>query len=439
MNKYLQYFRQAWNLLRQEKLFGGIYIAGTGLSVTVVMMLSIVYYIRIANIYPETNRDRLLIVGRATERMKDGTNARHAGLSLNVVESCFAPLRSAEAVTAVHRTGERNRIQMEGSDEQLRVEVKYVDTNFWTVFPFRFVSGRPFDGAEFRSGMRTAVIAESLARRLFGTTDVAGRQISFNFYPCRICGVVKDAPFAAKWSYAQLWAPYTVHDRHRNTFGAEGTLGSMTAYLLAPSAGKTGEVKREAKENLRRYNGTLRDVEVEVHGQPDSQWQAVFRPDGEGAPDFAAILLRYGALFFVFLLVPAVSLSGMTDSRMERRMAEMGVRRAFGAPVRSLTGQIMTENLLFTFLGGAVGLLASYTIILLGRNWILQIGMSTPDILPAGADVMFTPSMLLNLPVFAITLAICFLLNLMSAMIPAWRHARRAIVYSLHANNQLSC
>jgi hypothetical protein len=41
MSKYLQYFKQAWNIIRQEKLFSSIYIVGTGLSITVVMVLSI--------------------------------------------------------------------------------------------------------------------------------------------------------------------------------------------------------------------------------------------------------------------------------------------------------------------------------------------------------------------------------------------------------------
>ena len=36
-----QYFKQAWNLMRQEKLFSAIYIIGTGLAVSMVMALSI--------------------------------------------------------------------------------------------------------------------------------------------------------------------------------------------------------------------------------------------------------------------------------------------------------------------------------------------------------------------------------------------------------------
>ena len=44
--------------------------------------------------------------------------------------------------------------------------------------------------------------------------------------------------------------------------------------------------------------------------------------------------------------------------------------------------------------------------------------------LPTGA--------LLNPWVFLIALAVCFVLNLLSAMIPAWRAARRPIVESLN-------
>ena len=53
----------------------------------------------------------------------------------------------------------------------------------------------------------------------------------------------------------------------------------------------------------------------------------------------------------------------MADSRMERRLAEMGIRRAFGAPVKTLMLQILSENFLFTLIGGFAGLLFSYLLL----------------------------------------------------------------------------
>jgi putative ABC transport system permease protein len=427
------YFKQAWNLMRQEKLFSSIYILGTGLSITVVMVLSIVFYIRIANIYPETNRDRLLIVKSGTIKFNNG-NVNSAWLSYGVIETCFLSLESAEAVTATQQVEWRdNYIQPEGSKEQIVVEVRSVDNQFWTVFPFRFVDGKPFTEADCQSGIYTAVIVESLAKRLFGTVEATGKQLSLNFKPYRISGVVKDASYVTYRVCAQVYIPYTVFPDYKNGFEPGGYLGDMEAYLLAPSKKDVEKVRQEAIENIRKYNQTLTDVEFSVLGQPDRQWQNIFRDWSNEEPDFNKKVIQYGLIFLILLLVPAVSLSGMTDSRMERRLAEMGVRRAFGAPVTTLIRQIISENFLFTVLGGITGLLFSYLVILFGRSWIMDIGQTFVNTPPEGVDIVFTPAMLLNLPVFGIALAVCFLLNLLSSLIPAWRAARREIIFSLNA------
>jgi putative ABC transport system permease protein len=427
------YLKQAWNLLRQERLFSSIYIVSTGLSITVVMALSIVFYIKIANIYPETNRDRLLTATIASQKTEYGSMT--GNLSLHVIETCFQPLESAEAVAAIFGAwGGEGYVQPDGSDDQLPVTVKYIDTKFWTVFPFRFVNGKSFTEADFQSGIRTAVIAESLAKRLFGTTKAEGREVSLDFRRFRVCGVVKDASRMTARTYAQLWVPYTAWPNREIFNDPNRSVGPMQAYILALSVGEVERVRQEAIENVNRYSQTLGEVEFSIQGQPDRQWQSIFRT--WNTPDFTRILLQYGFIFLILLLVPAVSLSGMTDSRMERRLAEMGVRRAFGAPVRTLMSQILTENFLFTLLGGAIGLLASYLLILFGRNWVMQIGQQNFAYIPIeGGDVALAPSMLLNVPVFAISLAICFLLNLLSALIPAWRYSRRQIVDSLNAKS----
>jgi putative ABC transport system permease protein len=170
-----------------------------------------------------------------------------------------------------------------------------------------------------------------------------------------------------------------------------------------------------------------------VKGQPDRQWQTIFRFSSNKEPDFTKMLLQYGFIFLILLLIPAISLSGMTDSRMERRLAEMGVRRVFGAPTGALMRQIIYENCVFIFLGGLAGLIFSYLLVFFSRNWIMQIGQSFAGIPPEGVDVRLTPTMLLNFSVFGIALAVCLTLNLLSSLIPAWRASRHEIIYSLNA------
>ena len=42
---YKIYLKQAWALIRQERLFSSVYIVGTGLAISLVMVLSIVFYL----------------------------------------------------------------------------------------------------------------------------------------------------------------------------------------------------------------------------------------------------------------------------------------------------------------------------------------------------------------------------------------------------------
>jgi len=435
MNKLAIYFKQAWNLIKQEKLFSSIYIIGTGLSITIVMVLSIVFYLKLANIYPETNRDRLLIVKYGIEKSKDSDNMNAAALSYQTVETCFLNLKNAEAVTAIYNEWGSSDyyVQPAGSKEQVPVGVMYVDTAFWKVFPFRYVEGKSFTSADFQSGIPTAVIAESLAKRLFGTTEATGRQVSLNFRDYRVSGVVKDASFITSRVYAQLYIPYTIIPDYKGSFGIAGALGHMNVYILASSKKAVEKVKTEAIENLAKYSQTFPNVEFSVLGQPDRQWQTILRFSSNESPDFTKSLWQYGFVFLILLLIPAISLSGMTDSRMERRLAEMGVRRAFGAPTGALIRQIIYENFVFIFLGGLAGLIFSYLFVWLGRNWIMQIGQSFAAVPPEGVDVRLAPSMLLNFSVFGIALIVCFVLNLLSSLIPAWRASRREIIFSLNA------
>lgn len=286
-----------------------------------------------------------------------------------------------------------------------------------------------------QSGIHTAVIAESLAKRLFGRTNVTGEYISLNFRNYRICGVVKEASYITSTTYSLLWIPYSALPDYKETSGRKHTLGRFQAYILAPSVADVEKVRLEALENIKRFDQTVEDAEFSVMGQPDRQWQTIFRFGGTRTLNFSHELFRYGLIFFVLLLIPAVSLSGMTESRMERRLAEMGIRRAFGARTFTLMKQILFENFLFTLLGGAAGLLASYLFVILNSQWIMQlIGNQYLFSNRNGLDVVFTPAMLLNLQVFFIALSVCFLLNLLSAIIPAWRASRRPIIVSLTSN-----
>ena len=56
------YFKQAWNIIGQNRLFSSIYIIGTALAIAITMTLFVIYYVKIGPVYPEYNRGRTSVI-----------------------------------------------------------------------------------------------------------------------------------------------------------------------------------------------------------------------------------------------------------------------------------------------------------------------------------------------------------------------------------------
>ena len=136
-------------------------------------------------------------------------------------------------------------------------------------------------------------------------------------------------------------------------------------------------------------------------------------------------------LILLFLLVPAINLSGLNASHMQDRIAELGVRKAFGARRTGLFMQILIENMVLMLPGGLVGLLFSYLLILLFRNLLLVPGVFV--MMTGGANIDLTPGMMLNLPVFGYAFLVCLVLNFLSSSIPVWRAVRVNIIDAINS------
>ena len=56
------YLKQIRYLLKENKFFSVVYIVGTALSITMVMLILMAYHIKTGNIGVENKRDRMLYV-----------------------------------------------------------------------------------------------------------------------------------------------------------------------------------------------------------------------------------------------------------------------------------------------------------------------------------------------------------------------------------------
>ena len=79
MSNFKLYMKQAWNLMKQNKLFTGIYVVGTALAIAMTMTVFIVLYVKFAPIYPEYNRDRTLVLKHVVRTNKDKSSGQWGG------------------------------------------------------------------------------------------------------------------------------------------------------------------------------------------------------------------------------------------------------------------------------------------------------------------------------------------------------------------------
>ncbi len=424
------YLKQAWAMLRQNRLFSSIYVVGTGLSIALTMTLFIIFYVKTAPIYPEYNRDRTLVVRYVKTfpaEKPDNYNAGLVGTGLVGLADSL-PHVTDVAVTCDADTRGQN-VALPGQKQAFNVRLLYVNSAFWRVFTPRFLSGKPLTGADEEARSHTAVISESLARRLFASTDVAGRTFLYRGNPYTVSGVVADVSSATPDAVADLWMPITLNAfatyRHRNS----DLLGNLTCFLLVDDAANKETVKEALRDAVRRHDAGQSYVN-DLMGQPDDAALSSFRTDAVNAPDLGGLFRSLLYIVLALLFIPAVNLSGMIASRMDRRMAELGIRKAYGATRDMLLGQVLWENLLLTLIGAVAGLLFCYLIVLTSGSWVLTLFDAEVDInLPAP---FLTMEMLFNPWVFLCAFGLCLVLNVVSALLPAWWGLKHTIVQELY-------
>ena len=412
--------------MKHQRFFSAIYIIGTGLAISMVMVLAVVYHIRTANIAPEVNRNRTVYVDRVSYKSKDNKSTNNFGCGTRFVKEVILSLRTPEdvAITAIPLVMNLNDalyMQAVGMEKVKQVDYLPCNAGFWRVYSFHFREGKPFTEEEVEVGIHRVVITNSLARELFGRSDVVGQEVLMNDVTYTVCGVVEDVSSAMKDCYAEAYIPYTTANAAK-AMGApnerSASVGYLQANILLKDRGDMPELQAELNDAVKRYNATLVEGRVEVGDARANGFTLM-------GVDQNRTYLVVGLFLLLFLLVPALNISGLNASQIQERMEEIGIRKAFGAPSRTLFEQIFVENLALMLPGGLLGLGFSYGLVYLFRNLLLMNGEISDNL-------FLSVGMLLNWQVFAYAFLVCLVLNLLSSLIPVWRAVKMNAIHALN-------
>ena len=421
---YKTYFRQAVGMLKQNPFISVISILGTALAIMMIMTMIVTDGIQNASVAPENKRDRTLYLVSFAERdTSNGKSSMYAsgGLPYEIMKNYVVPALKTPELTVA--TSDMNAVvKREGTNDASYQMIQTTDADYWKLYTHTFTEGKPYGQEDFESGLRVAVISDTTAKTLFKGEDPIGKNIEINFIPYRVGGIVQDVSPLFQMAAGRIWIPYTSKPGYEQAY--------YNVMLLAANVSDFPKIRQEVNEAKRKLDFEKSPKFVDFSGARTHRVLVTVRDRGttsEAVNDrIQKTRRRTVFLFAVMLLVPALNLSGFSLSRIRKRMAEIGIRKAFGAKRHVILIQVLYENLITTLIGGVIGLGLSYGIVFGMRKWLL--GIPADGSLPLNALVSGTTS----LAIFVV----CLVLNLISAGAPAYRASRMNIVDSLHQNNK---
>lgn len=412
---YKVYFKQAIELLKQNKFISTISIIGTALAIMMVMVLIVVDQVKNANIAPENNRSELLYINRSKLTGKKHNTTRNGNLDFEEIELIKNKVKSAAKVSFsdgfmmdfIERTS-----RTKDSKVRTILDTRATDANFWDIFSFNFIAGKPFSQIDFDSGLKKVVVSERIAKQFYGKKDAIGEDIIINTDTYIIVGVVKDVSKVFKNAYAQAWIPYTSVTNYKQILHFEA--------ILLPEKNKLADIEKAIESIEQEYNQTNEVFNLEFQGPYNHRDSQINVWEFEKQKKIEARRMIF--LFSILLLIPAINLSGLSLSRVRRRIEEIGIRKAFGAKRNTILIQILYENFITSLLGGIIGMILSFLVVTFMKEWLL-----------GATDSMMIPlQALISFPIFIAVFLISFILNLLSSGVPAWYTANMNIIDSLN-------
>lgn len=304
-----------------------------------------------------------------------------------------------------------------GQGEALRLFGAPASTNLFSVLGTPVARGRSFEAGEDRPGRDAVVIlSHSLWRTRFGGDPrILGRMITLNEIDRRVVGVMPPG-FTYPSARVQFWIPARINPSVMPEYWA-GEFRPLIA-RLRPGAG-IGHAKSEIP-------GLVSQIRAMFPFPMKRDWNA----DATAIPlqedligDVRDKLLLLLSSVAIVLLIACANVASLLLARATVRRKEMALRAALGAGRARILRQLLTESVLLSAIGAALGILLATTALSVFRSVL-------PVDLPGMADISIDAQVL----GFAVGLAV--LTGLAFGIAPALSASQIELTDSIRTGSQ---
>lgn len=284
-----------------------------------------------------------------------------------------------------------------------RVESLRATPSLFRMVGARPVQGRVFTEAEGEPGKdRVALVSHGFWQRKFGGRTLVNDTIRLNGTPYQVVGVLpREFSFLQNDTDVFIPASFPPEEkaddrRHSNNWQMVGRMRAGATIDLVRQ--QVDSLNAQNSERFPEFRQVLRDAgfrTVVVSLQEDVVREVK-----------SALYLLWGGVFFV-LVIGCVNLANLVIVRASGRAREMATRHAIGGDLGRLARQLLTETVVLSGTGGALGVLAGW--------WALRsLKALSLEELPRGYEIGLDPVSLAA--IVSLTLVIGLVLGLAPAV-----------------------
>ena len=403
---------------------------GIGANTSIFSMVDALMFRRL----PVQRPDQLVLLGRG-----QGSGMAHSFPNRETVvysqpfleylrarNQVFAGVAGIESMrAAIH-----GRFEGDSSSEAAPLKIRLVSGSYFSMLGVGPAAGRVLTSDDDRKPGANPVAVMSYAlwqRRFSRDPRIVGRSVTFNNTAFTIVGVAARK-FTGTFldESPDLWIPLSMQAQAQPD--VDDPQGRLTQSLWVMARLKPGIARTAAQVNVNVvFQEWLHDIAgpkpAPARVEDMRKASVVLTDVGTGVSflrqHFADALKILMALVGLVLLIACVNIANLLLAQSAGRQREIAVRLALGANRRRLISQLLSESLLLSLAGGALGILIAWW----GSQLLLSIVRSGPDSVPLEVGP--------NLNVLLFTFGLSLLTGMFFGLAPALRMTRVDVAPSL--------
>ncbi len=296
-----------------------------------------------------------------------------------------------------------------------------VSANYFDVLEVKPILGRTFLPNEDKTpGANTVVVLSHSfwQRRMGADPNIVGKTIQLNNRAFNVIGVAPPYFVGSKFALAlDFWTPMSMAEDLRRSPGMLAERGSHWMNVIGRL--KPGVSIAQASAEM---NAIAARLNQSYPNERASTTTATVLPEVDGRWEDMAKVFKSGsaiamAIVGLILLIACANVANLMLARAASRRKEIGIRLALGANRARLIRQLLTESMLLSVAGGALGLLLAL--------WVTRL---MEGFIPVLEYNIISPFFTLDSRALLFTAIISLATGLVFGLAPAWHSSNPDVV-----------